>query len=222
MTTPTLSQDEAKKVAAQRSLTFVRDGMTLGLGSGTTAAHVVDALGAAMKQQGLRVTAVPSSEETAARARAVGIPLIDLEAADRLDVMIDGADEVDPGGGMIKGRGGALLREKVLAKLARQLIIVVDRSKLVSVLGHHPLPVEVVAFAQPPVRRMLEAAGLRPVLRRRAAGDIYETDQGNLILDCHTGPLADPAALAARLDATVGVVEHGLFLGFSPEVIVGD
>ena len=213
------SKDAAKRDAAQKSLAFVRTGMKVGLGSGSTAELVVDALGQACKQ-GLAITAVPSSEATAARARAQGIPLVDLVEVDYLDVMIDGADEVAPDGGMIKGRGGALLREKLLASQARQLIIVVDASKMVASLGAHPLPVEVVPFAHPVVRRTLQASGLRPALRQRD-GAVVHTDQGNVILDCHTGLLADPGALATRLDAMVGVVEHGLFLDFNPHVIVG-
>jgi ribose 5-phosphate isomerase A len=210
----------AKEDAARRSLAHVRAGMTLGLGTGSTARLMIEALGEEVRR-GLSITAVPSSEETAALARARGIPLATLDEVARLDLVIDGADEVTSAGEMVKGRGGALLREKVLATMAARVVIVVDPSKLVAALGARGLPVEVVPFARAPVARRLEGMGFVPELRRTASGAPFLTDQGNEILDCETGPIADPAALARQLDEIVGLVEHGLFLGFGPELVVG-
>jgi ribose 5-phosphate isomerase A len=218
-----MSDDEraAKIDAAEKSLRFVEPGMVVGLGSGTTAAEMVRLLGARVRA-GLAVRGVPSSEATAVLARAAGIPLVTLADVDGLDVTIDGADEVDPRGRLIKGRGGALLREKVLAAAARRLVIMIDPRKEVTTLGAHaPLPVEVTPFAVPVVARTLAAWGARVALRVVAAGGPYVTDGANQILDCTFGPIADPDALGARLDRLVGVVEHGLFLDFSPTVIVG-
>src|SRR5262249_50961170 len=160
--------------------------------------------------------AVPASEETAAAARAAGIPLVGLGEVSGLDLVIDGADEVDVAGRMIKGAGGALLREKVLASIARTLVIAIDPSKLVERLGARPLPVEVVPFARPVVERRLGAMGLVPALRLRADRTPYSTDQGNLILDCRVTAIDDPEALARALDQVIGLVEHGLFVGLRP------
>ena len=211
----------AKIEAARQSLRFVQPGMTVGLGSGSTAAEMVRLLGDKVRA-GLAIRAVGSSAVTEALAREAGIPLIALADVDALDVTIDGADEVDPKGRMIKGRGGALLREKVLAAHSKQLVIIIDRRKQVAVLGAAPVPVEVTPFAAAIVARDLAALGGRAVLRTTAGGAPYVTDGGNHILDTAFGPIADPDALAARLDGTVGVVEHGLFVGFSPTIVVGD
>jgi ribose 5-phosphate isomerase A len=211
----------AEKVqAARESLAFVQPGMVVGLGSGSTAAEMVRLLGERVRG-GLQIRGVPSSEATAALAREVGVPLVSLADVDALDVTIDGADEVDPRGELIKGRGGALLREKVIAAASRKLVIIVDGTKRVDVLGARmPVPVEVTPFALPVVERALAAMGAAVVRRASAEGAAYVTDGGNQILDCRFGPIADPAALGARLKAMVGVVEHGLFVGFSPTVIV--
>ncbi|HTA19107.1 MAG TPA: ribose-5-phosphate isomerase RpiA [Polyangia bacterium] len=210
----------AKIEAARQSLAHVHPGMVVGLGSGSTAAEMVRLLGEKVRA-GLAVRGVGSSSTTEALARAAGIPLIALADVEALDVTIDGADEVDPKGRMIKGRGGALLREKVLAAHSKALIIIIDRRKQVAALGAAPVPVEVTPFAEAIVARDLAKLGGRAVLRA-AGGAPYVTDGGNHILDASFGPIADPDALAARLDGTVGVVEHGLFVGFSPTVIVGD
>jgi ribose 5-phosphate isomerase A len=194
--------------------------MVVGLGSGSTAAEMVRLLGARVRD-GLQIRGVPSSEATAALAREVGVPLVGLEDVDALDVTIDGADEVDPRGELIKGRGGALLREKVIAAASRKLVIIVDDTKRVPVLGARmPVPVEVTPFAVPVIHRALTAMGASVARRAAADGAPYVTDGGNQILDCRFGPIADPAALGARLKAMVGVVEHGLFVGFAPTVIV--
>jgi ribose 5-phosphate isomerase A len=217
-----IDDERAAKIdAAEKSLRFVEPGMIVGLGSGTTAAEMVRLLGARVRA-GLAVRGVPSSEATAVLARAAGIPLVTLADVDGLDVTIDGADEVDPRGRLIKGRGGALLREKVLAAAARRLVIMIDARKEVPTLGAHaPLPVEVTPFAVPVVARTLATWGARVTLRLVAAGGPYVTDGANQILDCTFGPIADPDALGARLDRLVGVVEHGLFLDYSPTIIVG-
>lgn len=213
----------AKIQAAEQSLRFVQPGMVVGLGSGTTAAELVRLLGARVRE-GLQIRAIASSGATEALARDASISLVTLAEVDGLDVTIDGADEVDPRGRMIKGHGGALLREKVLAAAARQLVIMIDASKQVAVLGTRaPVPIEVTPFAVPFVQRaLLTRLGAAAVTRRAAAdGAPFVTDGGNQILDGHFGPLPDPAALAARLDALVGVVEHGLFVDFSPTIVVG-
>lgn len=211
----------AEKIeAAEKSLQLVQPGMVVGLGSGSTAAEMVRLLGARVRG-GLQIRGVPSSEATAALAREVGVPLVGLADVDALDVTIDGADEVDPRGELIKGRGGALLREKVIASASRQLVIIVDDTKRVPVLGARmPVPVEVTPFAVPVVDRALTAMGAAVARRAAADGAPYVTDGGNQILDCRFGPIADPATLGARLKAMVGVVEHGLFVGFAPTVIV--
>jgi ribose 5-phosphate isomerase A len=213
-------QERAAKIeAARKSLEYVQPGMIVGLGSGTTAAEMVRLLGERVRA-GLDVRGVASSTATETLAREEGIPLVAVGDVDALDVTIDGADEVDARGRMIKGRGGALLREKILASCTRQLVIIVDPRKLVGTLGGVPVPVEVTPFGVAVVSRVLGTLGGRP-LRRLVDGAPYVTDGGNHILDCAFGPITDPDALAARLDGTVGVVEHGLFVGFSPVVVVG-
>jgi ribose 5-phosphate isomerase A len=214
-------QERAAKIeAARKSLDHVKAGMIVGLGSGTTAAEMVRLLGERVRG-GLTVRGVASSTATEALARQEGIPLIAVGEVDTLDVTIDGADEVDPQGRMIKGRGGALLREKILAACSRRLVIIVDPRKQVTTLGAAPLPVEVTPFGIAFVSRAVTALGGKPVLRSAAAGGPYVTDGGNHILDCAFGPIPDPDALATRLDGIVGVVEHGLFVGFSPTIVVG-
>ncbi|HVZ72707.1 MAG TPA: ribose-5-phosphate isomerase RpiA [Polyangia bacterium] len=207
--------------AARRALEHVRPGTIIGLGSGTTAAEMVRLLGERVRA-GLDVRGVPSSAATEALAREVGVPLVALEDVDALDVVLDGADEVDPRGDMIKGRGGALLREKVLAVASSRLVIMIDASKDVAALGaRSPVPVEITPFAASVVRRALTTLGASRVDTRLAGGAPFVTDGGNHILDCAFGPIPDARALAARLDATVGVVEHGLFVGFSPIIVRG-
>jgi ribose 5-phosphate isomerase A len=214
-------QAAAKRDAAEKSLRFVETGMTVGLGTGSTARFVVEGL-ARLARAGLSLRTVASSEATATQARQAGLIVVGLDEARDLDLVIDGADEVDPQGRLIKGRGGALLREKVLATRAKTFVVVVDESKLVQVLGSQTaLPLEVVPFAAPAIERDLAARGLRPVLRRDHAGTAVRTDQGNVLLDCATGPLGDAEALAEELDHIVGLVEHGLFLGLKPLVVVG-
>jgi ribose 5-phosphate isomerase A len=210
----------AKAAAAERAAAEIDDGMIVGLGTGSTAALAVAALGRRVRA-GLRIAGVPTSEATAELARAHAIPLVPLDAGTVIDVTIDGADEVDRATrAMIKGRGGALLREKIVACASRRLVIVIDPSKWVDRLGAVPVPVEVVPFGWGATAAHLRALGTAPELRAAGAGP-FVTDGGHYILDCRFGAIADAAALAARLDGVVGVVEHGLFVGFAPQVVDG-
>jgi ribose 5-phosphate isomerase A len=220
-TGPATGQTAAKIEAAQRSLTFVEAGMVVGLGSGSTAAEMVRLLGERVRA-GLVIRGIPSSAATRRLAQSAGIPLVDFAEVEALDVTIDGADEIDAQGGMIKGRGGALLHEKILAVHSRQLVIVVDPSKRVDRLGiRTPVPIEVIPLAAPVVTRAMEKWGAKVKLRGADRAAPFISDEGNQILDCDFGVIADPEDLALRLDRTVGVVEHGLFLGLGPIVIVG-
>lgn len=216
--------DELKRLAAERAVEHeVRSGMVLGLGTGSTAGHVLEAIAARLADGRLeRILAVPTSEGTAARCRELGIPLTTLAQCPRLDVAIDGADEIDPGLDLIKGLGGALLREKVVAASAVRMVVVADGSKLVPRLGARaPLPVEVIEFARPLCTRLLGLAGWQPRLRASTDGRAFTTDEGNVILDCHreAWPL-DPGALAAAVEAIPGVAGHGLFVGLAAAAVV--
>jgi ribose 5-phosphate isomerase A len=195
--------------------------MKLGLGTGSTAKHFVDLLGEKVAA-GLRVICVPTSEATRVQAEACKIPLTTLEAIDHLDVTIDGADEIDPAFCLIKGGGGALLREKVVASLARRVVIVAAENKLVQKLGStFALPVEVVPFALPSVARAIAKLGCAPKERLRE-GRSYRTDNGNAILDCHVGPITDPSALDRAIREIPGVVGTGLFVGMASLVLIQD
>jgi ribose 5-phosphate isomerase A len=212
-----------KLAAAEAAAALVRDGMTVGLGSGSTAALAVAAL-ARRVSQGLRITGIPTSEKTAELARNLGIPLVTLADRSSVALTIDGADEVELGTlDLIKGLGGALLREKLVAAASARLVIVADESKLVVRLAaeSRPLPVEVVTFAWQSTARRLELLGAQATLRRDEAGRPFLTDQGNYTLDCRFRSVPPARELQKRLDATVGVVEHGLFLGMTTQVMVG-
>ncbi len=200
-------------------MALVEAGMTVGLGTGSTAAHAIRSLGRRVRE-GLAVRGVPTSEASAALALAEGIPLVDLNGVERVHLAIDGADEVDRQKRCIKGGGGALLREKIVASAADRLVIVVDSGKTVERLGAFPLPVEVVPFAREQVRRQLLALGAS-VEARAGKGGPFVTDEGNRILDCRFDGIVDAAALAARLDAIPGIVGHGLFIDMADDVIVG-
>src|SRR5579875_440133 len=213
--------DDAKVMAARKSLEFVEPGMVVGLGSGTTATHFIRLLGERV-QAGLKVRGIASSKASEELAASLGIPVIDFRTVTQIDVAIDGADEVGPGLALIKGGGGALLREKIVASAAKQFVIVADGSKVVRRLGRFPLPVEVIQLAEPLVRLRLEALGLRPTRRRAKDGSDYITDEGNFILDCATGEMEDPAKIAAEIRALVGVVEHGLFLHMATRALIAD
>ncbi|QTL01884.1 ribose-5-phosphate isomerase RpiA [Aquabacter sp. L1I39] len=216
--------EDLKRQAAARALEFVTDGMKLGLGTGSTAKHFVDLL-AERVRGGLKVVGVPTSERTRAQAESLGVPLATLDTVPALDLCIDGADEVGPHLALIKGGGGALLREKIVASAAREMLVIADTSKRVEMLGRFPLPIEVVNFGVPAIsRRLAEAiagAGCEgPLVLRKTAGDTFVTDQGNVILDAHLRRIPDPVRLDTAIRSVVGVVEHGLFLGLARRVIL--
>ncbi|HSE57837.1 MAG TPA: ribose-5-phosphate isomerase RpiA [Nitrospiraceae bacterium] len=212
--------DELKRQAALKAVDYVQDGMVIGLGTGSTAKHIILALGERIRQ-GLKIRGVPTSQETADLARSQGIPLIESDNTWTLDLAIDGADQVDPQLCLLKGGGGALLKEKIVAAAARQLIIVVDHTKRVPVLGNSfPLPIEVVPFGWGNTARQLEAIAGKAVLRERG-GLPFCTEAGHIILDLHVGSITDPADLEIRLNQVPGVVETGLFVGRTSLLIVG-
>jgi len=212
--------EACKRAAGEAAAQYVRDGQVVGLGTGSTARHLILAIGRRC-QAGLRIQGVPTSRDTAALARQVGIPLVETEDSWGIDVTIDGADQVDPQFNLIKGGGGALLKEKIVAAAARQLVIMVDYTKRVPVLGNpFPLPVEVVPFGWGSTARQIEAMGIKPVLRERS-GKIFITEAGHYILDLHVDRIPDPADLERRLNEIPGVVETGLFIGRTDVLIVG-
>lgn len=217
------ARDELKRLAAERAVELVRPGMVVGLGFGSTAIHAVRRIGALLATGELReIVGVPCAAWTEGEARRLGIPLATLDERPAIDITIDGADEVDPGLNLIKGGGGALLREKMVAQASAREVIVVDAAKLVPALGAFPLPVEVVQFGWGASARFLEGLGARVSLRRGGDGAPFVTDQGNYIIDCAFGPIADPRALAAALEGRAGIVEHGLFLGLATDIFVAD
>ncbi len=209
--------DDLKRRAAKAALAYVEDGMRLGLGTGSTAAHFVELLGTRVAE-GLNVRGVPTSEATAELARRAGVPIATLDELPELDLDIDGADEIGPGLALIKGGGGALLREKIVAHASRRMIVIADSAKHVDELGAFPLPVEVVGFGLTAtvlaVERVAIELGLNVAIDLRLRnGEVFITDSGNRILDASFGRIPDPEALARRLAEIPGVVEHGLFLG---------
>jgi ribose 5-phosphate isomerase A len=214
--------DIYKQQAAEHAFQYIRSGMALGLGTGSTAKHVLPGLAARLQDGRLHdIVGVPTSAETAALARELGIPLVTLAERSRLDLAIDGADEIDPALNAIKGLGGALLHEKIVAASAERFILVGDQTKLVARLGTHaPLPVEVISFGLPLCERRLAALGCVPALRRAAGGDPFRTDEGNAILDCRFEAIEDAPALAAAISAIPGVAGHGLFLGMAVLALV--
>ncbi|CAI4030129.1 Ribose-5-phosphate isomerase A [Nitrospira tepida] len=212
--------DELKRQAALKAVDYVQDGMVIGLGTGSTAKHMILALGERIRR-GLKIRGVPTSQETADLARSQGIALIESDNTWTLDLAIDGADQVDPQLCLIKGGGGALLKEKIVAAAARQLIIVVDHTKRVPMLGNSfPLPIEVVPFGWGNTAKQLEAIEGKAVLRERE-GRPFRTEAGHFILDLHVGSITDPADLEIRLNQVPGVVETGLFVGRTSLLIVG-
>jgi ribose 5-phosphate isomerase A len=222
MTTTTSELDRLKATAADAAVAMVEDGMIVGLGTGSTASFGLGMLGQRVRE-GLRVIGIPTSEQTAREARRLGIPLSTLGEHDHIDVTIDGADEVDVGTlTLLKGRGGALLREKIIASASTQLIIVVDETKLVHRLGvKSPVAIEVVPFGWRATARRLQSLVSSLERRTTSEGAPFMTDGGHYILDCVCGGIEDPEGLQRQLDGTVGVVEHGLFLGLASRVIVG-
>lgn len=208
---------EAKRAAAEEAVKFIREGMTVGLGTGSTAYWAIHAIGARVAE-GLRIQAVATSEATERFARECGIPLLDKLT--ELDVTIDGADEVDGRLNAIKGGGGALLREKLVAAASRELILIVDDSKCVHRLGAFPLPVEIVPFGAELTMRQIGRLGCRPVLREKE-GRPFVTDNGNFIADCPFGRIEQPEELQHGLKRITGVVDHGLFISMADKLIIG-
>jgi ribose 5-phosphate isomerase A len=212
--------DELKRQAAARALEEVQGGMRLGLGTGSTAKHFVELLGARVRA-GLNIIGVPTSEATRADAERYGIPLTTLDEIERLDLTVDGADEIDPALNLVKGGGGALLREKIVAAASYRMIVIADDSKWVETLGRFPLPIEVIPFAlaatQRAIARAFAESGVsgQMVLRKAGDGHVFVTDGGHWIIDAHLGRIAGASRLADRLSAVPGVVEHGLFIGLA-------
>ena len=217
--------DGLKRQAAARALEAVRDGMKLGLGTGSTAKHFVELLGEKVRA-GMKVIGVPTSEATRADAMRCGIALTTLDDIDRLDLTVDGADEIDPKLNLIKGGGGALLREKIVAAASDRMIVIADDSKWVSALGRFPLPVEVVSFGLAVTRRTMAEVFAKcgvsgqMVVRKGTDGHVFVTDGGHWIVDAHLGRIQDASRLATLLGAIPGVVEHGLFIGLASTAIL--
>ena len=214
-----MANENEKEAAARASLRFVRDGQIVGLGTGSTAAYAVRLIGERVRA-GLKIRGIPTSAQTEELATSLGIPLTTLEEFQQIDVTIDGADEVDPQLSVIKGGGGALLREKIIASATRQVIIIADSSKQVSVLGKFPLPVEIIPFAQPLVAKRIADLGAIVKLRKSADARPFITDEGHHILDCHFDRIPDPPGLARKLSDMPGVVEHGLFIGMASVALI--
>ncbi|HEX3966787.1 MAG TPA: ribose-5-phosphate isomerase RpiA [Edaphobacter sp.] len=214
-----MTQDDAKRLVAKRAVEFVEDGMAVGLGTGTTATMFIREL-ALRVQQGLIIRCVASSDASYDLGLSLGMDVQTLDTIPELDLYVDGADEVGPQLALIKGGGGALLREKIVASAAKEFLVVVDSTKLVQRLGRFPLPVEVVRMALPIVEPRLAALGLNPKQRTAKGGGPYLTDENNYILDCACGVIDDPEVLAAEIRGIVGVVEHGLFLGMATLALV--
>ena len=214
-------RERMKQLACQRAAQEVQDGMVLGLGTGTTVYYFLQELGR-MVREGLRIAGVPTSLQTTQLATQLAIPLTTLDAHPDLDLAVDGADEVDDDLNLIKGAGGALLREKIVAASAARFLVVVDDSKIVRQLGaRFPVPVEVVPFGHIPATRALEGLGARVALRRGAEGRMRLSDNGNYLLDCHFGPIADPVALQQQLLAIPAVIDSGLFIDMTDTVLIG-
>ena len=220
-----VTADELKRMAAARALTYVTPGMRLGLGTGSTAKHLVDLLGAQVRD-GFPVLCVPTSEATRAQAASLNIPLTTLDETPELDLTIDGADEIDSDLNLVKGGGGALLREKIVASASKQMLVIADETKIVQKLGAFPLPVEVIAFGFASTKRHIAAALAESgcageiVLRTNKEGLVFVTDSGHWIVDCHVGMIPDAARLATALSVIAGVVEHGLFIGLANGAII--
>jgi ribose 5-phosphate isomerase A len=213
--------EQAKKIAGEYAAGFVKNGMTIGVGSGSTVYWLIQELGNRLKN-GLRITAVPTSEHTAQLAKKAGIDILNLNEIERLPLTIDGADEIDPNGNLIKGGGGALLQEKMVAAASDELIIIADNSKLVSQLGKFPLPVEVIPLGYKQVQEKIIVAGIgkKTELRKRN-NEIFITDHGHYILDCECEPINDPRSLNINLHLIPGVVETGLFVNMANKAIIG-
>jgi ribose 5-phosphate isomerase A len=221
-----MNSDVHKRAAAARAVEFVRSGMRIGLGTGSTAKHFVELIGERVRA-GLDIVAVPTSEATMADAKRCGIPLTTLDDIPRLDLTIDGADEIAPDLTLVKGGGGALLREKIVAAVSDRMIVIADESKWVETLGRFPLPIEIVQFGSAAIQRSVDVAIKRVqkagplTIRQAKPGHPFVTDGGHWIIDAALGRIDDPAALAHALTGVPGVVEHGLFIGLARTAIIG-
>jgi ribose 5-phosphate isomerase A len=214
-------QQNLKLKVAEHALELVKPGMTIGLGSGSTASLWIQLLGEQVRDYGMRIQAIASSEASENLGRSFGIPFVKLEDCEYLDLAVDGADEIAPGLALIKGGGGNLLREKIVATATKQFVVIADDSKVVDRLGRFPLPVEVIPMAVSLVRRSLERLGFKTALRMKKDGSSpYITDEGNLLFDCSGDLIEDPQQLAAKLDRIVGLVDHGLFLDMASLALI--
>ena len=215
-----MANDQEKVLAARASMQFVEDGQVVGLGSGSTAAYAVQLLGERVRG-GLKIRGIPTSVQTQQLAEDLRIPLLGLNDVQEIDVTIDGDDEIDPELRLIKGGGGALLREKVVASASRKMVVIADSSKQVPRLGKFPLPVEVIPFAETVIRKRIAALGANVKLRQYAYGNPFTTDEGHHILDCSFGEISDPPALDRELKSMAGVVDHGLFINIAAVALIG-
>ena len=210
----------SKKLAADKAVSFVKDGMVVGLGTGSTAYWAIEGIGERMLKEGLKLKAIATSTQSERQARELGIPIVSFAEIDEIDLTIDGADEADAGKNLIKGGGGALLREKIVASNSKMLIIIVDQSKLVKTLGKFPLPVEATIFGWEKTYKKLQGLGCMPGLRQKESKP-FVTDNGNYIIDCQFNQIHDPADLQERINAITGVVDNGLFVGLTSKIIAG-
>lgn len=217
-----MAQVDEKTPAAKAAVSLVESGMVVGLGTGSTATIAIKLLGQRVKKEGLDIKGIPTSANTAKLAKEVGIPLTTLEHQPSIDIDIDGADEVDPSLHLIKGGGGALLHEKIVAYASKKVVIIVDSSKLVRCLGKFRLPIELVPFSYGLVKKRITKLKANSELRKHPDGQIFRTDEGNWILDCDFGFIDDPPALAKKLSGIPGIVEHGLFIDLVDVVLVGE
>ena len=216
-----MDQNQLKKLVGEKSVEWIEDGMIVGLGTGSTVKFMVDALGKRVQEEGLNIIGVTTSNRTAEQARSLNIPLKSVDEVDHIDLTIDGADEISADFQGIKGGGAALLFEKIVATNSKQVMWIIDESKLSQQLGSFPLPVEVIPYGSQKVFERFEAKGLNPTFRKNADGSMLRTDSQNYIIDLHLKEIADPHTLADYLIKQVWVVEHGLFLDMVNTVIVG-
>lgn len=209
-----------KKIAGEKAAEFIKDGMIIGLGTGSTAKYLIDKVGDMVVNRGLRIQAVATSKATEKQARELGIPLLDINEVDAIDLVIDGVDEIDKNFNATKGGGGALFREKMVADLAKEVIWIMDESKLVDNLGKFPLPVEILPYGYKVIFRKLEEYGYHPVMRLKD-NDLFVTDNGNYIVDLHLGVPVDIEDVKQKVNSIVGVLETGQFLKMCNRIIVG-
>lgn len=214
-----MANDAEKELAARAALEYIHDGQVVGLGSGSTSTFAIHLIGERVRQ-GLKIRGIPTSIASRDLANQLGIPLTTFDEVQEIDVTIDGADEFDPRLNLIKGGGGAMLREKIVASATKQLVIVTDSSKQVELLGKFPLPLEVIGFAEPLVAKKVSGLGARVIRRQDSSGNLYLTDEGHHIFDCHFERISDPPTLARILSDMPGIVEHGLFIAMAGVVLM--